>query len=170
MARAHFVKKAAKDNPAVKKGQPYWWWQFRHGGKHFSATRPKQSQLTQSEFLSQAYELAEEIADWEGESLEDLRDFREDVVNRIRELGEEQEERRMNMPDHLQDAGMAAELLQGRYDAMEEWASNLEDLQLEDEDLEDRIDEEAEDTVVARQEAFDEIVSEFRDLGSYDGE
>ncbi len=53
MARAHFVKKARKDNPAagIKAGDSYYWWKFRRGGKHYSKTAPRPSQLTQSEYL-----------------------------------------------------------------------------------------------------------------------
>jgi len=29
MARAHFVKKARKDNPVALKGESYWWWELR---------------------------------------------------------------------------------------------------------------------------------------------
>lgn len=74
MTKAHFVKKAAKDNPAVKKGEPYWWWKFMVGGrggpKHYSATRPRPSQLTQSEFLSAIYSQQEDLED----ALKELRE------------------------------------------------------------------------------------------------
>ncbi len=46
MARAHFVKAAAKDHPehGIKKGESYWWWAFRsaYGSrKVYSKTQPK---------------------------------------------------------------------------------------------------------------------------------
>lgn len=61
MARAHFVKKARKDNPAVKAGESYYWWKFRRGPKRYSKERPRPSQLTQSEFYGQVYGLQEDM-------------------------------------------------------------------------------------------------------------
>jgi hypothetical protein len=57
MARAHFVKKARKAIPGtdIKKGDSYYWWKFRFGGKRTSKTAPKASQLTQSEFWVVGY-------------------------------------------------------------------------------------------------------------------
>jgi len=65
MPKVHCVKAARKDYPecGIKKGDTYYWWKFRFGGKHESKTYPKQSQLTQSEFLSQVYALNERLED-----------------------------------------------------------------------------------------------------------
>ena len=64
MPRVHHVK-AAKDYPdhGIKKGEMYFHWKFRYGGKHRSKVRPRSSQLTQSDFLSQMYGIQEEIED-----------------------------------------------------------------------------------------------------------
>ena len=62
MPKVHFVKKARQDNPAVKKGESYYHWSFRYGGKRYSKTRPRQSQLTQSKW-SDIYAAMEEIED-----------------------------------------------------------------------------------------------------------
>ena len=43
MPRVNYVKKARKNNPAVKRGESYFWWKFRYGGKQYSKTRPRQS-------------------------------------------------------------------------------------------------------------------------------
>jgi len=64
MPRVNFVQKARKDNPVAKAGESYYWWKFRYGGKHYSLTRPRESQLTQSEFLGAMYSLLEEIQDF----------------------------------------------------------------------------------------------------------
>lgn len=63
MARATFVKKARKDIPGtdIKAGESYYWWKFRFGGKHYSKTPPRRSQLTQSDFLGQLYAIEDEI-------------------------------------------------------------------------------------------------------------
>lgn len=128
MARIHFVKKARKDYPAhsIKKGDFYYWWKFRFGGKHFSKKHPRPSQLTQSEYLSAAYGLQEQIEDLEIEDLEIRDDNLEDVAGELRSaadelhtLGSEQEDKIGNMPDSLQDSD-TAERLRGRAEACEE--------------------------------------------------
>jgi len=150
MPRVHFVKKARKDNSLVKAGESYYWWKFRYGGKRLSKTYPKQSKLTQSEFLSQLYELQEEIEDLVAE--DGLASVASDIAERVRTLGEEQTDKRDNMPDSLQDSP-TGELLQTRADKCEEIASELESLDLED-DGEERTEEEAEEYW---QEKLDEL-------------
>lgn len=130
MPRVHFVEKARKDNPVAKKGESYYWWQFRFGGKRYSKTRPKPSQLTQSDFLSQAYEIQERIAEMSPLDFEDIGDIEcliEEIVGDIENLGSEQEDKLSNMPDQLQDSD-TGQLLQERIEAMENWASELQEV------------------------------------------
>ena len=87
MARAHFVKKARKDNPAVKAGESYWWWQFRHGPKRYSATRPRPSQLTQSAHYSAIRSIVEQVEDWDDE--EDLQSLVDDASSQLEERRDE---------------------------------------------------------------------------------
>ena len=136
MARAHFVKKAQKDNPVVKAGESYWWWKFRYGGKRFSKERPRPSQLTGSGFLTQVYEIQEEIEDTKPESREDLRGLAEDWASRLRDIAGEQKESRENMPEALQD-GPTGELLQERASSVEEMADELDNVDFEAEPGED---------------------------------
>lgn len=159
MARAHFVKKARNDNPSagIKKGDSYYWWKFMQGGrggpKHYSKTPPKQSQLTQSEFLSQVYDLQDRIealsVDTSSENgLADLQGEVQSIADDIRSLGEEQSDKVSNMPDSLQQ-GSIGEMLESRAESCEQWASDLEgvDLELEkeegesDEDLQSRAED-----------------------------
>ncbi len=138
MARAKKVEKARKDYPdaGIKKGDTYYWWKFRYGGRRFSLTYPKRSQLTQSEFLGNVYELEDRIEALSADSYDDaggLATDIEDIANDIREQGEECSERRDNMPEQLQDSD-SGELLQGRYDTCEEWASALEEVDTDFED------------------------------------
>lgn len=65
MPRVHFVKSARKAQKAhgIKKGDSYYWWKFRYGGKRVSKTMPRSSQLTQSEFLGEMYSIQEEFDD-----------------------------------------------------------------------------------------------------------
>ncbi|KKN90154.1 hypothetical protein LCGC14_0232700 [marine sediment metagenome] len=132
MPRVHHVKKARKDNPVVKRGEPYYWWKFAFGPKRFSKTHPRRSQLTQSDFLGQVYDLEDEIGDLKADSA--LNDFTDDFAERIRALGEEQADKRANMPEQLQDAP-TGEMLEGRQCSCDEWADNFENLDFEfDED------------------------------------
>jgi hypothetical protein len=136
MPKVNFVKAARKDNPAVKKGESYYWWAFRYGGKHYSKTPPKPSQLTQSEFLSRYYELSEiDFAD----NLEDLSTQRDEMVETLEELQEMAEESLENMPEALRE-GDTGQMLQERIDGCEEWKGELENLEFEREEEEDEDD------------------------------
>jgi hypothetical protein len=132
MAKAIFVKKARKDNSVVKAGESYYWWAFRYGGKYYSKTRPRASQLTQSEFLSQIYEICEEIEDLDTEeikTIENLQDIRDDLSSRLNDLASEQYDNQSNMPEGLQ-YGPTGELLESRAEACEEMANNLDDIDI----------------------------------------
>ena len=148
MPRVNTVKKCLKDqgqcgkcDTPILKGDPYVWWKFRYGGRRVRCTKPdcypKPSDLTQSEFLSQMYDFQERIANI-GENIEnateDLAGERDMLVDEIRTLGEEQEEKKSNMPEGLQE-GSTGELLEERYNNCEEWASELENVDLEGENL-----------------------------------
>lgn len=144
MARVTFVKKAQKDYPAhgIEKGESYYWWKFRHGSKHFSKTRPRPSQLTQSDYLSSAYALQEQIEDlqYSPDIMEDVPGDLRNVADELRTLGSEQEDKICNMPDSLQDSEVA-ERLRARAEACEEIAGELESAADEIEDLDVEEDE-----------------------------
>lgn len=68
---------------------------------------------------------------------EALESERDSIVDEIRTHGEEQTEKRDNMPDSLQYSE-TGELLERRADAMEEWALELENVDISmDEERED---------------------------------
>lgn len=155
MARAHYVKKAAKSykDEGIKKGEPYWWWKFRYGSKIRSKTQPKASQLTQSEFLGAIADFEERIAALgKMDDLDEMKSERDSIVEEIRQLGEEQDEKRNNMPDSLQDSD-TGQLLEERQQECENMADELDgvDLDLEkeegesDEDFEERISQAADE-------------------------
>lgn len=135
MARAHFVKKAAKDHPegGIKKGEPYYWWAFMVGGrggpKHYSKSAPRRSQLTQSGFLGALYDIEDEISALAAD--DGLADVVPDIAGRLNELADEQEEKKNNMPDALQD-GPSGEQLQERADACRTAADELEAIDFSD--------------------------------------
>jgi hypothetical protein len=175
MARAHFVKKAQKDNPVVKKGESYYWWSFRFGGKRYSTKPPRPSQLTQSEFLSQAYELQERIEDLAPADLDDLVSYVEEIGNEFRQLGEECSEKHDNMPEGLQD-GDTGQLLEARAEKCVEIADELEngiDFSIDEDEISETIKEEKKEdpdldveerTEELKQEKLAELVEEVQGL------
>jgi hypothetical protein len=117
MAKANFVKKARKAIPSagIQKGDSYYWWSFRFGGKHYSKSQPRQSQLTGSEFLSRIYSIQEQMGDLSSDlPNEELEELVRSFVDELRELAGEQEDKLNNMPDGLQQGSMVGELLQNR--------------------------------------------------------
>jgi hypothetical protein len=100
MARAHFVRKARKDNPAAKQGEPYWWWQLK-GRKQYSKACPTPSQLTGSEYALE----------------EDLEAVKE---ARIEEIREGLEEKISNLEEASPSGSPTTELLEERRDRMED--------------------------------------------------
>lgn len=141
MPRVHHVKKARRDYPedGIKRGESYFWWKFRYCSKSRSKSRPTPQQLTRSEFWSQVYDFQDELSDCSDS------DTLQDIIERIREFADEQEEKRNNMPESLQEVG-SGEILMNRTEALTDWADELEDLDMDD-------------------EAFD-----FDDIPSYSGE
>ena len=124
MPRVHFVKKARKDHPGgIKKGDSYYHWKFRYSSIRRSKARPRPSQLTQSAFLGQWYEVQEEI-EATSESIEV-------AIETAEELLETCQESLDNMPYHLQDSSSSGELLQERIDGLEDWLSEAQGVDLE---------------------------------------
>jgi len=133
MPRVNHVKKARKDNPVCKKGESYYWWKFRFGGKKYSLTYPKQSQLTQSPYLSVIYDCQDlwgeitdptsiEAAEWDREYvvtwLGQVADSMDGVAENLRELVDRYEESASNQEeyfsgsehiDNLREAGSECE-------------------------------------------------------------
>jgi hypothetical protein len=151
MARATFVKAAAKDYPeqGIKKGESYYHWSFRFGGKHRSKTAPRASQLTQSGFLSQAYALNERLEDLDASNYDDaegLKDEIAEIAEEFRSLGQEAEDNKSNMPDGLQE-GDTGNMLQERADRCSEIADELEsmDAEVDEEGLRTEAKEEIEE-------------------------
>lgn len=141
MAKVTKVHKAQKDYPqyGIKKGDSYYWWKFRFGGKHFSKTYPKRSQLTQSEFLSTVYDIEDElqsISSGDFSEAGEIKDFVAGIIDRLESLRDEQEGKRDNMPEQLQESA-TGELLQGRYENLDEMIDELNNIDLDDFDEDD---------------------------------
>lgn len=128
MAIPIFVKKARKDNPAVKKGESYFWWKFKFSNKHYSKTSPTRSQLTQSNFLSQIYNIEDNMAKQDFSSMDsDIIQFTiNEFVEELQNLLDECQENLDNIPEQLQESSNAGQTLQRRIDGLEEAISELE--------------------------------------------
>lgn len=138
MPRVHFVKKARKDNPVAKAGEPYYWWKFRFGGKHYSRTPPRQSQLTQSAYFSTIYSIQEQIEDASPENAEEFESMVDDFRSQVSDLKDETQSSFNNMPESLQYSP-TGELLQERIDALDnaEMEMDIDSFDFEEEEFMD---------------------------------
>jgi hypothetical protein len=150
MPKVHTVQKAAKDYPGIKKGDKYYWWKFRFGSKQMSKTYPKRSQLTQSSFLQTLYTLQDEFIFDD----EDPGSSRDELINEIENLRDECQYSLSNMPEHLQETSDSGLMLQERIEALEAWASELEQVDCDiDDDLEEEEREERVEAIIAELQA-----------------
>lgn len=164
MPRVHLVKKARKDNPVCKAGEPYYWWKFRYGGKHYSLKYPKPSQLTQSHYLSQVRGLGESLPDvddlYEEGQLEALRD---EVGEQLGELYDEVEGSYEAMPENLREASESGQTLEERMNTLSDAINDIECL-----DIPERPADEAYQTPRSEHnqeliDAYESLVSDARD-------
>jgi len=135
MPKVTFVKKARKDNPVAKAGESYYWWSFRFGGKHYSKTPPRPSQLTQSDKLCRLYSAQENIEDAceqarEDHDLDALRDAIDTAADEIREVGEEYQESCDNIRDNFEESPTADDC-EEKAERCNDIADNLESVDLD---------------------------------------
>jgi len=130
MPRVTYVKAARKDNRVCKKGEPYFWWKFRFGGKHFSLTRPRPSQLTQSSFYGAVYSLVEMIEDYEIVPGEEgaVTTLVDEVRDELETIQSDCQESLDNIPESLQYAP-TGELLQERVGCCESAIDELDSIE-----------------------------------------
>lgn len=149
------VPSGKDDQILIAKGEPYWWWQFMNGGKYYSKTQPRPSQLTQSGFLSTLYEIQERIVDFECDNKDDFDSFRDEVVSDLQSLLDDTQSSLDSMPEHLQESSVSYE----RIPALEEYISELENIECDyDEDeLRDVVKEENE---YADEDTIEELLKE----------
>jgi hypothetical protein len=127
-ARRRYSEDETGIEGGIKKGQSYYWWKFKRGGKHYSLTPPRASQLTQSAFYGTLYDIGDRIAALTADS--DLPGEIESIAEDIRELGNECQSSLDNMPEGLQQ-GSTGEMLQERVDWCEEKAGEFEGIEAE---------------------------------------
>lgn len=138
MPRVTFVKAARKDNPVCKKGESYFWWKFRYGGKRYSLVRPRPSQLTQSAYYGSIRSLSERVDDFYCTEYEEFESLKDEVIDELQNIGQECQDGLDNMPESLQYSP-TGELLQERIDACENGqseAEGIEEFEFEEEDFE----------------------------------
>lgn len=126
-----FHRKARKDYPdnGIKKGDMYYNWDLKTGPRssrtYRQLTPPKPQQLTTSEFLIASYDLAEQVATFDGDG-DDL----EALISEYESLRDETQEKFDNMPEGLQQ-GDSGQLLEERVGEVENIISQLEDKRAE---------------------------------------
>lgn len=140
MPKVITIKSARKDYPEsnIKKGDTYYKWKFNFGPEHKSKTYPRRSQLTQSDFLGQLYDLQDDMDKrfsgllTEEEIQSELDTLKDDIQNLLDEV----QERFDGMPDQLRENSSSGEILQERIDALDGWIADLDSVDVSfDEDL-----------------------------------
>jgi hypothetical protein len=124
------------DTLFCKAGTTYYSWGMMVGGRGVqrkSLTPPRRSQLTNSDFLGQIYDLEDNLDFGSCDSPESLRDARDEIAQQLRDLGQEQQDKFDNMPDGLQQ-GDTGQLIETRAQSCDDIASAFEDVDLEYED------------------------------------
>lgn len=116
---------AAKDYPNfdIAKGDLHWTWSLRNSGTHRSKTRPKNSELTESEFWKTIYSFQEQYA----ESFcapDKIEDEISTIITELEDLKSSAEDARDNAPENFREK--VEEKYQGRIDALETCIAALE--------------------------------------------
>lgn len=160
MPRVH-TQKANKDYPSagIKKGDMYYSWSFRYGGKRISKTPPRPSQLTQSK-MSEALAAGEQLEDTipTASNPQELVDALNEAAEAIRAVGEEYSDSASNM---AVQAGSVYEECEEKASNCEDWASSLEqsasDIEgIDDLDMFEKLNEEAQGEMMDEARAFAE--------------
>lgn len=161
------LRTARKDYPqnGISKGEQYWFCQIKTGPRTSRTLRQKapfkRSQLTSSDFLSQVYDIEDDLS-----SLT-CRDDAEDIVSRLRDLADEQDDRFNNMPENLQSSEIGQKL-ETRRDGCQSAADEIEEIKDrefdEPETDEDGKPASAEYIEAKRQEWEDECLDEIRNV------
>ena len=123
----------SEDEIFCPKGETYYWYKKRYGGRIEKREYPKPSELTSSEFLTSVYEIGETIPDFG--SFQEIESWIEETKETLETVLEETDEKLNNLPEQLQYAPVG-ELLQNRVDSVQEWIDGLDTIELEPEQSE----------------------------------
>lgn len=132
----------------IVKGEKYFHWKFRFGGKHTqheACGRPRQSQLTQSK-MSQAYAAIESVEDILATCPDacDVAEALRSAASEIESCKDEYQGSFDNMPENFQ-SGSTGEELQEKISALEEFQSELESAADECDDIDNEDAEDADE-------------------------
>lgn len=129
MTRVHFVQSAMKDYPeaGIKKGESYYWWCFFRQRKQMSKTRPKPSQVTPNETISSVLALVEDLEGCEESWSEDDRD---ELVNQLESIRDEEQEKFDNLPEGFQQ-GQTGMDIEDRISTIDQWIDDLGSIDFE---------------------------------------
>lgn len=117
MTTLHYVKKSRKKiresacgiEGGIPKGSSYYWWKFRRGGKRYSLTPPRRSQLTQSAFYGALYDLQDTQ---NGATADTVVGDIETMKDRLESLKEDCESSLENLPDSLKESSVLNERIE----------------------------------------------------------
>ena len=159
MPKVHHDRKARKSysNEGIEKGASYYWWQFAFGAKMRSKVAPKRSQLTQSGFLSNLYDLQDGLNN-RFTDIDAIEDDKQALIDELQQMQDECQDSLDNMPEHLQESSTSGELLTERIEALTEWIDELEGIDTD-------IDEDLKGT--NREERYQEIINEILETDSH---
>lgn len=135
MPKVNHVK-ARKDYPQfnIKKGDMCYTWSLKTGprsSREFrQLTPPRRSQLTTSSFLQSVYDIEDRISDLK--SLDDV----DDIVQALRDLATEEEEKFDNMPEGLQQSD-TGQRIESRKDGCNAAADEIEQAKDSHEDFDE---------------------------------
>lgn len=165
-------KPADKDDTLFcKKGDTYYYWAFAFSPVQYSRITPRNSQLTKSEFYSTFYSIEEEVQDSCADNIEDLESLLAGIKEQCEELRDLQEEKRDNMISGNENLEYTptCELLQERYDTMDDVCNSLDSIFIDEDEIDDLDDEEVaqirEDRIIEYcDEKIEEIVDSLSEM------
>lgn len=158
-----------KDVIIVQKGQKYFWWQFPHSEKIISLDPPRREQLTRNGWQLAMYDFEDRLSEASNfTDPDDLKDHIESLISDMTELRDEQEEKKSNMPEGLQESS-TGELLQERYDMLDDAINSLEGIDLDfspiaDDTKDEQTDEHNEEYIAELAEWIEEKHNEIEQI------
>lgn len=138
MTTLHHVNKSRKKiresvcgiEGGIPKGSAYYWWKFRRGGKRYSLTPPRRSQLTQSAYYGALYDIADTVGAATADTIVgDIGNVRDSLES----LKDDCESNLDNIPEAMKEASVLNERIEWLDNAIQE----VSGIQVDDEDDED---------------------------------
>lgn len=119
------VARKAYPQQGIAAGDTYYKWSLRPTGRgkgttYRSKTYPTRQQLTSSDFMRSVYDIEDQLSAISADGIED--GCLDDIVQAIRDLATEQDEKLENMPEGFREGSVVNE----RKEALEGWADDLE--------------------------------------------